>query len=122
MVAYGQSKTANVLFSVGFNEHFTSSGIYSFALHPGAVLSKGGMPLLDGLPEHVLKAFPAMKSIDQGAATTLVAGFDARLSPGNGVFLSDCQMFKTTSWASDPQVARKLWSLSEQLTGQEFQL
>ena len=122
MVAYGQSKTANVLFSACLTEHLARSGIYSFALHPGAVLSVGGMPLLDELPEHVLKAFPAMKSIDQGASTTLVAAFDPKLNPGDGVFLSDCQMFKPADWALDSNSAEKLWKLSEQLTGQEFQL
>lgn len=35
-VAYGQSKTANVLFSVGLNERFKGTGVVSYALHPGS--------------------------------------------------------------------------------------
>ncbi|RAR00259.1 retinol dehydrogenase 13 [Stemphylium lycopersici] len=37
-VAYGQAKTANILFSVGLNERFGSNGLKSYAVHPGSAL------------------------------------------------------------------------------------
>lgn len=122
MVAYGQSKTANILFSVSLNQRLQRQGIYSFALHPGAVRSAGGAPMLDVLPEHVTKFFQLFKTIDQGASTTMVAAFDPTLRPDAGVFLSDCQVAEPCPWAVDQNSSEKLWRLSEQLVGQEFDL
>jgi len=85
-------------------------------------MSEGGKPMLDALPEQVLKVFSTFKSIDQGASTTMVAAFDPKLKPGDGVFLSNCQLILPTAWAVDEKSAVRLWQLSQDLTGYEFQL
>ncbi|KAI5928660.1 hypothetical protein F4810DRAFT_705596 [Camillea tinctor] len=81
MVAYGASKTANVLFAVALNERLRSSGIRSFAVNPGDVLSD----LIREVGPRLLKAAGATppekwKSSDQGCATSLVAAFDPSLA------------------------------------------
>jgi len=85
-------------------------------------MSEGGKPLLDTLPENVLKVFNTFKSIDQGASTTMVAAFDPKLKPEDGMFLSDCQLISPSAWAVDERSAQRLWQLSQDLTGCEFQL
>jgi len=107
---------------VYLNQHLAKHGIYSFALHPGIVMSEGGKPMLDALPEQVLKVFNTFKSIDQGASTTMVAAFDHKLKPDDGMFLSDCQPIEPSAWAVDEKSAQRLWLLSQDLTGCEFQL
>ena len=85
-------------------------------------MSEGGKPMLDALPEQVLKVFNTFKSIDQGASTTMVAAFDPKPKPEDGMFLSDCQLISPTAYAVDEKSAERLWRLSQDLTGCEFQL
>ncbi|KAI1636700.1 hypothetical protein F4809DRAFT_641248 [Biscogniauxia mediterranea] len=116
MVAYGASKTANVLFTVALNERLRSSGIQSFAVNPGDVLSG----LIREVGPEFLKvtgATPpeAWKSSDQGCATSLVAAFDPSLADSGVLYLSDCQEARPARWASDKSTAEKLWGLSKKL-------
>ncbi|KAI1502303.1 hypothetical protein F5X99DRAFT_379763 [Biscogniauxia marginata] len=116
VVAYGASKTANILFTVALNERLRSSGIRSFAVNPGDVLSD----LIREVGPEFLKvtgAIPpeAWKSSDQGCATSLVAAFDPSLSAAEVLYLSDCQKARPARWASDKSTAEKLWGLSEEL-------
>ena len=39
MVSYGQSKTANMLFSIGFNDRYAKEGVYSNSLMPGVIMT-----------------------------------------------------------------------------------
>jgi NAD(P)-dependent dehydrogenase (short-subunit alcohol dehydrogenase family) len=101
-IAYGQGKTANILFSVGLNERMREKGIVSYAVHPGCefyfseyVLIKidadvipaiwtGLSRDLDPDGEAAIRATsPFWKNHDQGSATSLVAAFDPAL---NGKF------------------------------------
>lgn len=128
--AYGQSKTCNVLFSVGLNERlFQKYGILSLALNPGEVQTELGRNTDPEWLGRMVKRRADMgmlfwKSIQQGASTTLVAACDPKLSlpesNGNGQFLQDCQIAPAPGWAVDKEAAEKLWKLSEELTGQNF--
>lgn len=71
-LAYGQSKTANVLFAVEANRRWADDGITANALHPGGIMTN----LVRHLPEHVIEGFrtdPAAvyKTPEQGAATSV---------------------------------------------------
>lgn len=128
--AYGQSKTCNVLFSVGLNERlFEKYGILSLALNPGEVqteLSRNtDREWLDRMVKR--RAENGMlfwKTTQQGASTTMVAACDPKLtlpeSDGKGQYLNDCQIAPAPGWAVDKAAAGKLWSMSEELTGQTF--
>ncbi|KAK3323621.1 hypothetical protein B0T19DRAFT_426551 [Cercophora scortea] len=129
--AYGQAKTANVLFSIELNRRLAARGIRSFALHPGSFAS-GLAKFLT--PELLQEAWdkiigvsgvrPARKSLQQACATTLRAALDPALEAEEGVWLADCQLTTDPStiapWALDAHDATRLWALSEELVGEKF--
>jgi NAD(P)-dependent dehydrogenase (short-subunit alcohol dehydrogenase family) len=112
-IAYGQSKTANILEAVHLNKMLADEGIYSFSLHPGAVASNGATELLAMLQGSLGEP----KTLEQGAATTLAAALDPALKPEGGVFLNDCvvDMEFCPPYASDEAMAERLWKLSEDI-------
>ncbi|KAH8632644.1 hypothetical protein IG631_11278 [Alternaria alternata] len=116
-VAYGQSKTANALFAVHFNELFFEEGIFAFVIHPGGVQSTAAKKTIAAAPEEQKAIFRELlwKSIDQGSSTTLVAASDPDLSPVKGVWLEDNQLGHPVSWAVDEKKAETLWKLSEEI-------
>ena len=129
MVAYGQSKSANVLFSLSLTERlYDQYGILSFGLHPGGILTELSRYSDPAVLEAALDRYRAMgmvfKSLEQGAATTMVAALDPKLAPaskdGEGIYMEDCQVSKTAKWATDPVMAEKLWAVSEELVGEKF--
>ncbi|KKY27781.1 putative short-chain dehydrogenase reductase sdr [Diplodia seriata] len=62
------------------------------------------------------------KSPDEGASTVIVAAFDPALNEPSGSFLSDCQFYEPPPYATDPEIADRLWSLSEDLVKEKFDL
>jgi hypothetical protein len=63
-----------------------------------------------------------LKNLDEGAATHVVAAFDPRLDPFNGVYLEDGKISSDLRpTATNPEDVEKLWKLSEQLVDQTFQ-
>jgi NAD(P)-dependent dehydrogenase (short-subunit alcohol dehydrogenase family) len=102
-VAYGQAKTANILFSIGLNERLREKGVASYAVHPGCkycvarhvrlsadeckAIWTGLSRNLDAEGEEAIrKTSPFWKNHDQGAATVLVAALDPTL---NGELAAD---------------------------------
>ncbi|MEV3936420.1 SDR family NAD(P)-dependent oxidoreductase [Glycomyces sp. NPDC049804] len=124
--AYGQSKTANVLFAVELDR----LGVKAFALHPGAILT----PLQRHIPVEEQRELGWMdsdgnppdyfKSTEQGAATQTWAAASPRLDGFGGVYLEDCEVAEVTvegpgvrKHAIDPAEAERLWAYSAELTG-----
>ncbi|KAL1965632.1 hypothetical protein VTN77DRAFT_5309 [Rasamsonia byssochlamydoides] len=121
-VAYGQSKTANILFSLALTRKLHGHGILSFAVYPGEIITDlvrfvNARDFDDADP-----ALFTWKSADQGSATTVVAGFDPALKENTGLYLKDCQIFPPAPYAADLERAERLWELSERLVGQEFEI
>lgn len=121
--AYGQSKTANVLFTKGLNKRlFDKTGILSIAVHPGLVESNLNRHADPVEFQTMMEKFgnPKLKDLDQGCSTTLVAALDPKLTQDD-FFLADCQF---ASWApkasTDEGLANQLWALSEGLVRQQF--
>lgn len=122
--AYGQSKSANVLFSIGLNERlYTKSGILSVAVHPGAISTELGRHMdIAAAMENFKKFAPKMhwKNLEEGCSTTLVAALDPNMNEKD-IFLGDCQVADwAPAWCTNPEKAEKLWQLSEQIVGQKF--
>ncbi|HEX7824677.1 MAG TPA: SDR family NAD(P)-dependent oxidoreductase, partial [Mycobacterium sp.] len=80
MVAYGQAKTANVLFAVELDRRWSGDGIRGYSLHPGGIVStnlapwlteddRRSMGLLDEAGQPVIDPERDMKTPEQGAAT-----------------------------------------------------
>ena len=133
--AYGQAKTANVLFAVHLDKLGAERGVRAFSLHPGGILT----PLQRHLPKaemvergwideqgNVLNP-SGFKSPEQGAATQVWAATSPQLAGMGGVYLEDCDIAEPAvdgdqssgvrAWATDPEQAARLWTLSAELTG-----
>ncbi|MGI5439518.1 SDR family NAD(P)-dependent oxidoreductase [Streptomyces shenzhenensis] len=133
--AYGQAKTANALFARHLDRLGQGAGVRAFSLHPGGILT----PLQRHLPraEMVERGWideqgnplnpEGFKTPEQGAATQLWAATSPRLDGMGGVYLEDCDIAEPApadgervgvkDWASDPEQAARLWTLSADLTG-----
>ncbi|KAF2644095.1 NAD(P)-binding protein [Massarina eburnea CBS 473.64] len=121
-IAYGQAKSANVLFSVELNKLLKDKGVLSYAVHPGSIWT-GLSRDLDADGEAAIRnTSPVWKNHDQGSATTLVAAFDPALDEPKGILLHDCQMCDAAPHATDPGIAERLWALSEKLVKTDFKL
>ncbi|MBJ21306.1 MAG: SDR family NAD(P)-dependent oxidoreductase [bacterium] len=134
-VAYGQAKTANILFSVGLDERFKDRGVRSVAVHPGAIHTELGRHMSGEDVKNLLKGRPQaepmkFKEITQGAATTVWAATTSEFDDRGGVYCEDCGVAPVIessdmsegvmSWALDKEAANKLWVLSEEWSGQKF--
>jgi len=131
--AYGQAKTANSLFAVGFHERFVDLGITANAVMPGGIMT----PLQRHLPREEMIAFGWMdetgnvndrfKSTEQGAATSVWAALADELEGVGGLYLENCN--QAVPWtaeapfegvlphALDVETADRLWEVSEETTG-----
>jgi NAD(P)-dependent dehydrogenase (short-subunit alcohol dehydrogenase family) len=132
--AYGESKTANVLFSVGLNLRVSERGVRAFAVHPGMIMTNLARHLeaadITALTDRSSSSEPLVfKTLEQGAATTLWAATTPDLAFEGGQYLEDCHIASPAesggssgveSYAVDPAMAEKLWLLSEDLVGQSF--
>ena len=128
--AYGASKTANVLFSVGLDNRLKDKGIRSYAVHPG-VIETDLMRHMDHSDETMLeKSVQFYKTVPQGSATSVLAATHPELENTGAVYLEDCQIAEINdakaspggvrSYALDPERADKLWTVSENLVGETF--
>ncbi|MCB1488330.1 MAG: SDR family NAD(P)-dependent oxidoreductase [Bauldia sp.] len=140
MIAYGRSKTANILFAVEFDRRHKAEGIRATAVHPGAIqteLSRHMTPeYLQSLVAHIEANTPAgtpayvFKTVQQGAATSLWAGVTAPAELVGGKYCEDCHVAELVSgselrtgvraYALDPDRARALWAKSEEMVGEHF--
>ena len=129
--AYGQSKTANILFSVELERRLGDRGVHAYAVHPGMIATELGRYMtrddMAALQERAKRGpsggMPPRKSLEQGAATTVWAATADGLDEQGGTYLADCQVTdQHAPWARDRESAARLWTLSEKLVGQEFPL
>ena len=129
--AYGQAKTANVLFAVELDRRGADAGVRAFALHPGGILT----PLQRHLPTEEMvelgwideqgNPLVEFKTPEQGAATQVWAATTTALAEEGGVYLEDCDIAEISDddapgvrpYAIDPSEAARLWTLSAELTG-----
>ena len=131
--AYGQSKMANILFSVALTKLYSHEGIYSNSLMPGGIMTNLQKHMSEeekiklGLIDKDGKPNPWFKSIEQGASTTIWAAVGSELENVGGKYLEDCQFSQPASkedinktykgylaQAVDEASAMKLWNLSKE--------
>ncbi|AKG43312.1 SDR family NAD(P)-dependent oxidoreductase [Streptomyces xiamenensis] len=127
-LAYGQAKTANALFARHLDTLGRGAGVRAFSLHPG--------PIMTTLQRHLAAQEMAelgwtdahgtvradFKTPAQGAATQTWAATSPQLAGEGGVYCVDCDIAGPESvreWATDPEQAARLWTLSAELTGQD---
>ena len=143
-IAYGRSKTANILFAVEFDRRHRGRGVRATAVHPGVIqtelaryMGEGALQsLLDTMEAQRKDGEPAFewKTIPQGAATSVWAGVVADADEVGGRYCENCHVTtKLTDepmtvpsegvrpYALDPERAKALWAKSEEMVGEHFE-
>ncbi|THD62961.1 SDR family NAD(P)-dependent oxidoreductase [Phenylobacterium sp.] len=143
-VAYGRSKTANILFAVEFDRRHKARGVRATAVHPGGIQTELGRymthEVMQGLIESInatnaASGQPAFewKTVPQGAATSVWAGVVAPADAVGGLYCEDCHVAEVVEggdmlavrggvrpYALDPEHAKALWAKSEEMVGERF--
>jgi len=141
--AYGQAKSANILFAIGLDKKGRRYGVRAFAVHPGTIPDTDlGRDLdedekLPILPKDENGRFindkegMFFKTVEQGAATSIWCATSRQLDGMGGVYCEDVDIAEAVPaestgrkgvwpWAIDPGLVEPLWQLSEKLTGVKF--
>jgi NAD(P)-dependent dehydrogenase (short-subunit alcohol dehydrogenase family) len=141
--AYAQSKCANALFAVALDNKGRMQDVRAFALHPGVVpdtnlgryLKPEELPALkrlaNGQPVRVGDGGLPLKTVEEGAATTIWCAVSEQLNGMGGVYCQDADIAEAVPaeskafsgvwpWAIAPMDAEKLWELSEKLIDVKF--
>jgi NAD(P)-dependent dehydrogenase (short-subunit alcohol dehydrogenase family) len=144
-VAYGRSKTANILFAVAFDHRHRARGVRAAAVHPGGIQTELGRHMESGHIQAMIdqmnkqlaaegKAPFQWKTIPQGAATSVWAGVVASADEVGARYCENCHVGTIVpddanisaisegvrAYALDPTNAEALWRKSEELVGESF--
>jgi NAD(P)-dependent dehydrogenase (short-subunit alcohol dehydrogenase family) len=144
-VAYGRSKTANILFAVEFDKRHRSRGVRAAAVHPGGIATELARHLEPGQIEAMLQEINRQaaaegkpdfqrKTIPQGAATSVWAAVAASAEEIGGRYCENCHVAHVVpddapislinegvrGYALDPTAAEALWQKSEAMVGESF--
>jgi NAD(P)-dependent dehydrogenase (short-subunit alcohol dehydrogenase family) len=144
-VAYGRSKTANILFAVAFDQRHRERGVRAAAVHPGVIQTELARHMeqaqLEGLINRMNEQLAAegrapmqWKTIPQGAATSVWAGVIAGAEEIGGKYCENCHVGQVVpdsatisgvsegvrGYALDLKTAEALWKKSEELVGESF--
>eukprot|EP01104_Vermistella_antarctica_P013499 TRINITY_DN4092_c0_g1_i1.p1 TRINITY_DN4092_c0_g1~~TRINITY_DN4092_c0_g1_i1.p1 ORF type:complete len:337 (-),score=73.64 TRINITY_DN4092_c0_g1_i1:92-1048(-) len=117
--AYAQSKSANILFAVELNRQFAEegAGVTVNAVHPGVIDTE--LSRHWGMAQFFYSiAKPFLKSIPQGAATTVYCAVAEELDGVGGKYFADCNEAPAKVYAVDPEIAKKFWTASFELMQQ----
>jgi NAD(P)-dependent dehydrogenase (short-subunit alcohol dehydrogenase family) len=144
-VAYGRSKTANILFAVAFDQRHRERGVRAAAVHPGVIQTELGRHMdrshLQAMIDQTNKQLATegkgpfqWKTIPQGAATSVWAGVVAPAAEIGGRYCENCHVGEIVpdevtisgvsegvrGYALDPQAAESLWKKSEEMVEESF--
>ena len=138
---YGQSKTAVNLFSVELDNRAKKFGVRAYSLHPGSIagteLAREAplelfiqMGFCDDKGNILPQVAASLKTIPQGAATTVWCATSPLLNNVGGVYCEDAEVAELASdtsmsigvkrYSLDEANAKRLWILSEEMTGITF--
>jgi NAD(P)-dependent dehydrogenase (short-subunit alcohol dehydrogenase family) len=144
-VAYGRSKTANILFAVAFDQRHRARGVRAAAVHPGGIQTELARHMdpahLEQMVSQINEQAAAegkgsfqFKTVPQGAATSVWAAVVASAGEVGGRYCENCHVSDVVSdearlgmldegvrgYALDPENAKALWKKSEELIGEAF--
>jgi NAD(P)-dependent dehydrogenase (short-subunit alcohol dehydrogenase family) len=126
-LAYSQSKTANALFAVEAARRWHGDGITANAVHPGAIQETSLARHLDpaALADLIASSSYLYKTLEQGAATSVLVATSPQLEGVSGHYFADCNEapvidpkdedsrgFGVAAYALDPNNAKRLWEMS----------
>jgi len=136
-LAYGRSKTGNILMANEFERRYGSQGVHALSLNPGIIMDteiSRGLPGTSASRRPMFyKMMPLLanyeKSVEQGAATQVWAAVAKELEGKGGLYLDDVQVAKEATdqktmcipgyapWIWDAEMAKRLWDDSERMVG-----
>lgn len=144
-IAYGRSKTANILFAVAFDARHRTRGVRATAVHPGGIMTELPRYMQAGAIEAMVAGINEQaaaegkppfqfKTVPQGAATSVWAGVVAEADAVGGHYSEDCHVSPVIpddqplslvsegvrAYAVDPVHAEALWAKSEEMVGETF--
>lgn len=114
---YGQSKLANLLFTLALSSRLNNCDITVNAIHPGAVATGIGSQngLLGKIVPLIIKPF--FRSAEKGAESSIYACVSPEMENISGRYLYNCKELRPKPWALDTEQAQRLWQESEALVG-----
>ncbi len=141
-IAYGRSKTANILYAVALDSRLKGRGVRATSVHPGGIQTELGRHLTPELRAQMRSRrsssasnqAPAFryKTVPQGSATSVWSGFVASSDAVGGRYCEDCHVCEVNddptsragvrSYAIDLAHANDLWRKSEEMVGERFSL
>jgi NAD(P)-dependent dehydrogenase (short-subunit alcohol dehydrogenase family) len=144
-LAYGRSKTANILFAVAFDQRHRERGVRAVAVHPGGIRTELARHMEQVHMEQMIKQINEQaaaegkgpfefKTVPQGAATSVWAAVVAPAEEVGGRYCENCHVSDVVAddarlglldggvrgYAVDPQNAVALWKKSEEMIGEAF--
>jgi NAD(P)-dependent dehydrogenase (short-subunit alcohol dehydrogenase family) len=123
------SKPANFVCWGEPDRRLGDRGVHAYAVHPGMIATELGrymtkddfQALMDRAKSSPSGGMPAYKTVEQGAATSVWAATAPELDDQGGTYLADAEVTdQHAPWARDPESAKRLWTLSEEMVGQQF--
>ena len=134
MIAYGQSKTANIWMANELDRHYGGKGLHGLSLHPGNIRTAGWGGLDPRVTEKLapfleMDAFKyGFKSVEQGAATQVLAAVGKDFEGKGGIYLDDCGVAQAVAlgsltaegyqpYAYSPENEGRLWAASLEMLG-----
>jgi NAD(P)-dependent dehydrogenase (short-subunit alcohol dehydrogenase family) len=116
--AYNQSKLANVLFTYELARRLEGTGVTATVLHPGVVRTAFGREDSGRFMRMMLPVVtPFMKTPEEGAATSIHLASSPEVAGVTGTYFANSHPKRSSRASYDPDLARKLWEVSAQLTG-----
>ncbi|MBT4162538.1 MAG: SDR family NAD(P)-dependent oxidoreductase [Gammaproteobacteria bacterium] len=136
--SYGQSKSANILFSIELDNRLKDRGVRANAVHPGVIVTDLGRHMtqedIEAITGNRPEGSPPMeyKEVPAGAATSVWLATSPELEGTGGQYAQDCQLVAPdgpeagtggwASWAQGDDNAARLWTLSEGMLGETFNI
>jgi NAD(P)-dependent dehydrogenase (short-subunit alcohol dehydrogenase family) len=117
--AYGIAKLFNIYFTKSLAEKYRQTGITTYALHPGVVLTNIWDNAKGFLRVIIWFMKPFMISAEKGAETTIYLATQPKLEQKSGLYFKKCKVAKTAPNADNAAARNRLWEISGKLTGLE---
>jgi len=121
--AYSQSKLANILFARELADRIRSKGITVNCCHPGAVATSMGVDRATGFGKSITGLLkPMFLTPEEGARTAIYLATGLEGARVTGKYFYRCQISETSKAAKSRRLAKQLFELSEQITGEVLEV
>jgi NAD(P)-dependent dehydrogenase (short-subunit alcohol dehydrogenase family) len=117
---YGNTKLANIVFTYELARRLEGTGVTANCLHPGVIrtnLMSNYSRVINGL-WYLLRGF--FKNADEGSRTPVYLASSPDVADQSGRYFRNCEPMGTSEQSNDPAVQRRLWEVSQSLTGFQF--